>query len=279
MEFVLCIILFILMIAAGGERGFKGVLTLTGNAIMLVICIYCISWGINVYVVTFFCSVIFAAFTLFLQNGKNKKTVSAIISVLVVMLLLTLMCAYIVYRSNVGGFGELYTYQEEANFLHNEIHIKSNDLITAVVILSLLGAIMDTSLSIATAEYEVMENNKSLTVSELIKSGNNIGKDILGTTINTLVFAGFGESLFLWMIFVRENYTIAHILNSDAFLQEFIIIAVANIGCLIIIPLTAFISAFIFKNTNIKAGEKSEAISLFNKEKNSQGEKNEQRYY
>lgn len=244
----LCILLFVLMILVGGERGVAAVFTLIGNGIMLIICVYSISWGVNVYIATLVCAIIFAVFTLYFQNGRNKKTSVAMISVIAVMVLMTAICSLIVHRTAVGGFGELYTYQEEANFLFNEIHVNSHDLMTAVVILSLLGAIMDTALSISTAVYEVLENNKELTRAQLFASGNNIGRDILGTTVNTLIFAGIGEALFLWILFIRENYGIGDILNSDAFFQEFVVILIANIGCLLIIPLTSALSALLYKH-------------------------------
>ena len=114
---------------------------------------------------------------------------------------------------------------------------------TAVVLFGLLGAIMDTALSIATAQFEVYQNNNELTNKELIKSGWNIGKDILGTTVNTLLFACLGESLFLMLLFFRYEYSFVDLINSKAFVQELLIIAVSNIGCISVIPLSSVITA------------------------------------
>ena len=110
---------------------------------------------------------------------------------------------------------------------------------------------MDTSFAISTAVFEVSENNNELTEKELIKSGDNIGRDILGTTINTLLFAGMGESMFLMMLFARYKYTFLQLINSKAFVQELFIIVVSNIGCLLIIPLTSVITTYMIKRKSL----------------------------
>lgn len=243
MILILGIILFLLMVIVSDERGITSAFTLIGNMIILIIYVYLVMAGINVYVMTLICTVGFTALTLFAQNGVNKKTVSAFISVVSVMLILMCVCIFIIYNGKLGGFSELDMYEEDAAFLNNEININSYELMTAVVLFGLLGAIMDTALSIATAQFEVYQNNNELTNKELIKSGWNIGKDILGTTVNTLLFACLGESLFLMLLFFRYDYSFVDLINSKAFVQELLIIAISNIGCILVIPLSATVTA------------------------------------
>lgn len=247
MLIILSMVLFVLLVLVGEDRGVASAFTLVGNIIVMVVSVYLISSGANVYMVTFVCSVIFSALTLIIQNGLNKKTISAMISVTIVMLILLCVCAFIVYKGKLGGYSEMDLYEEDAAFLFDEIKISSYELMTMVVLLSLLGAIMDTALSISTAVYEVHQNNNELEISALIKSGGNIGKDILGTTVNTLLFAGIGESMFLMMLFARYSYSLTQLLNSKAFVQELFIILVSNIGCIIVIPLTSVVTAYMLK--------------------------------
>jgi uncharacterized membrane protein len=244
---VLSIILVVLLIAIGEERGVASVFTLIGNVIVLIAGIYLIANGMNIFLAVFLCSIIFSGITLCAQNGINEKTISAVISVVIVTVLLMIVCAFVLYRAHLGGYSEMDMYGDEAPFLNNKIHINSFEIMTAVVLLSLLGAIMDTALSIATAVYEVFVNNPSLSRSELIKSGGNIGRDILGTTVNTLFFACIGESLLLMMMFARYHYGLSALLNSKAFVQELFIIVSSNVGCMIIIPLASVVTAGIVK--------------------------------
>ncbi len=253
MLIILSLILFVLLVIVGDERGVASAFTLIGNIIVMIACVYMISAGANVYVITFLCSMVFSSLTLFAQNGVNKKTIAAVTAVTIVMTVLLCVCAYVVYHGKLGGYSEIDMYEDDAAFLYNEIKISSYELMTAVVLLSLLGAIMDTALSISTAVFEVHENNNEMTMGALIKSGGNIGRDILGTTVNTLLFAGIGESMFLMMLFSRYKYTFLELLNSKAFVQELFIVLVSNIGCIIIIPLTSVITAYMIKRKKVEA--------------------------
>lgn len=85
-----------------------------------------------------------------------------------------------------GGYNEFDMYGDEASFLNNKIHVSSFQIMTVVVLLGLLGAIIDAALSVSSAVFQIYASNPSLTEKELRKSGNNIGRDILGTTVNTL---------------------------------------------------------------------------------------------
>lgn len=244
---ILSIILIVLLIAIGEERGVASVFTLIGNVLVLIVCIYLIANGMNIFIAILGCSLLFSMITLFAQNGVNDKTISAVISVVTVTLLLMGVCAFILHRAHLGGYSEMDMYGDEAPFLNNKIHMNSFEIMTAVVLLSLLGAVMDTALSIAAAVYEVYQNNRKLSSRELIRSGGNIGRDILGTTVNTLFFACVGESLLLMMMFARYHYGLSELINSKAFVQELFIIVSSNIGCMVIIPLASVVTTAVLK--------------------------------
>jgi uncharacterized membrane protein len=86
-----------------------------------------------------------------------------------------------------------------------------------------------------------------------MQSGKNVGKDILGTTSNTLLFAGMGEILLLFIWLSKMNhYSIPQLINSKAVFQELIIILVSNIGCLLIIPISVLVISYLLKQSKIK---------------------------
>lgn len=243
MFFWLTVILFVLMILIGEERGVSSVLTLIGNVIGLIFCISLIRSGMQVFFAVFLCGILFAMLTLFVQNGINRKTVSALVSVLVVMLGLMFFMAWLLRSAHLGGYSEIEIQSDIPAFMNNKVNISAYEVMTAVVLFGLLGAIMDTALAISTAVYEVYQNNRELGFAELFKSGGRVGRDILGTTVNTLFFAGIGESLLLFMMFVRQNYGVVQLLNSKAFVQQLFVIAFSNIGCMMIIPVASVIVA------------------------------------
>jgi len=78
----------------------------------------------------------------------------------------------------------------------------------------------------------------------LYKAGLSIGKDILGTSTNTLFFAFFGGYLALLIWFKDLSYTLGEIVNSKIFGAEMITILSAGTGVTLVIPITAWITAY-----------------------------------
>jgi uncharacterized membrane protein len=240
---ILTVVLFVLLVAIGDERGVASMFTILGNMLLMLLCFYLIAHGNNPYLVTAVCALLFLLLTLFAQNGANPKTAASFLSVLIVSCAVTGFSTWVIHAGSLGGFGELYIYDEEISFLNSEIGISANALLICSILLGVLGALTDTALAVSSALYEVHANNPSLDFRELYRSGGRVGRDILGTTINTLLFAEFGESFFIWMIFLRQGYTLPQLLNSRSLLQEVLLIFAANIGCLLIIPLTAAVTS------------------------------------
>jgi uncharacterized membrane protein len=249
MIFKLLIILFVLMIFIGDARGFASFITLVFNTFIMIILVYLIAAGMNPYFISFVASLLITYFTLVYQNGKNIKSIASVISVFLVMAILSFSIMWIVGNSHIGGYNEIDIISEESMYLSTDIGISMNAVMACVVLMGLLGAVMDTSIAITTAVYEIHRNNQELILKELMLSGRNVGRDILGTTANTLLFAGMGETilLFIWLS-KMNNYSLSQLLNSKAFFQEMIIVVVSNIGCIIIIPISVIVVSYMIKH-------------------------------
>lgn len=250
--FVLIMILFFLLGVIGDERGVASAFTVLGNMAVFFLSLYMIYRTGHIAVVTVCAMMGFLLLTLFAQNGINVKTVSAFYGIVVVLIIVGIFSMILMNISSLAGHGELYIYDEEVAFLESEIGFSAGSLMVSSVLIGILGAITDTALSVSSAMYEVLSHNPEMTRHELEKSGFSVGWDILGTTFSTLVFAEIGQGFFLWLIFARNKYDVIELLNSKSFLQQTFLIVIASLGCLIIIPLTAKISAKILKNKIVR---------------------------
>lgn len=114
----------------------------------------------------------------------------------------------------------------------------------SVIIMSTIGAITDTAMAISSPMHEIHYHNPSISRKELYKAGLSIGKDILGTSTNTLFFAFFGGYLALLIWFKDLSYTLGEIVNSKIFGAEMITILSAGTGVTLVIPITAWITAY-----------------------------------
>ena len=148
--------------------------------------------------------------------------------------------------SIIAGFG--YESYEEINMFSYDVRIDFTDIAISMILISLIGATVDTSIAISSALYEIYDNNKTLTKKELFKSGMSVGRDILCTTSNTLLFAFLGDFMTLLIWFYKGKYSILEIVNAKTFVAEMIRILFSAIGCIIIIPITAYITTNSIKN-------------------------------
>ena len=250
MILILAIVLLVLMILIGGDRGAKSFIALVCNIFALVIGLYIIILGINPIIVTILAVIVFCQITLIYQNGHNLKTYAAVISVICVTFILSLMIMFIGNKSNFGGYSELDLSSDISIYLSPNVNINMNQLMICMIIISLLGAIMDTAMAITSSLFEFNEVKSEITIKELIKMGFNVGRDILGTTVNTLFFATIGETMMISILFMKNNYTFESVINSKEFFQNLFSLAISNIGRLLIIPISIFIGTYMLKGDN-----------------------------
>lgn len=249
MILVLSIILLILLILIGGKRGLKTYITLYLNLFLLFLLIFLLSWGLNPLICTLIICLIITCVILFLLNKVNIKTISSFISVFIVLILLISFINIFSNKAHISGYTEENI--ESIGYVEFNTGLNMLSLSKGIIILGLIGSIIDTSIAISSALYEVHLNNKHLNIKELFISGMNIGKDILGTTTNTLFFAYLGSYMTLLIYFMDFNYSFSTIINSKIFAMEYVRIMLSGTGCFLIIPITSLITSMIIKKGEV----------------------------
>lgn len=245
MILILALIFLLLIVLIGGDRGVVSLLTVIGNLVVFFAMIWSMTAGFNPYLVTIIGGVLINCLTLTYQNGKNLKTYSAFFSVAVVMLILLAVVFLFSNRLHLEGLNEIELKGELSIFYSFVVKVDMHKISICLILIGLLGAVMDTAVSISSGLYEIAIAQKR-TQKELFHSGMCIGKDILSTTVNTLFFAYIGEALMLLIYLQEYHYSIMNILNSKAFLQDFACIVFSMIGCLLIIPIASSISSKLY---------------------------------
>lgn len=240
---VLSVILLILMVAVGGKKGAKSFLTLILNFVTLFVMLGMMALGSDPIKVAVYGCIMISSITLFYMNGFNKKTVSSLISVMIVVLAAILLTMKMGTDAKIQGFGE--EQAEGVLCLSLYVNLDFSKVVIGVILMELLGAIIDVSISISSSMNEILINNKSMTRDGLFQSGMNIGRDILGTMTNTLLFAYISGFMTLIIWFITKNYTFADMINAKVFCAEVFEIMASGIGVLLIIPVTAAVASII----------------------------------
>ena len=252
---LLSLILLLLLILIGGKRGLKTFITIYVNLFLILILIIIYGWGFDPIIPTFVISLIISCIILFLLNKVNIKTICSFISVLLILIIFFGITLLINNRIYIQGYAEENV--EAISYVTYDTGLNMMNLGISIVIIGLIGNIIDTSIAISSALYEVHVNNPKLSKKELFLSGMNIGKDILGTTTNTLFFAYLGSCMTLFIYFQDFQYSFSTIINSKIFAIEFTRILLSGTASFLIIPLTAIITAYACKRKDDK-NEKDE---------------------
>ncbi|MCM3668623.1 YibE/F family protein [Mesobacillus maritimus] len=236
-------ILLILMILVGGHKGARSFIAIIYNfAVILFTVLLMTVPNADPIIITIIASTIISCINLFYINEVNRTTKTAFISTVITIIMLLMFIFVFTEKSMIQGFGEEEI--EEIGIFTLFIGIDFIKIATAVIIMSTIGAITDTAMAISSPMREIFIHNPTISRKELFFSGMSIGKDILGTSTNTLFFAFFGGYLGLLIWFKDLSYSLGEIINSKVFSAEMITILCAGIGVALIIPVTASITAY-----------------------------------
>ena len=134
MLITLGLILLILIMVVGGDRGVVSLIALCGNLLILSLAIWLMASGVPVLLVTVCVGVVISCITLFYQNGRNGKTWSAFLATMITMLLLFFFIYIVVWRSEAGGLNEIQQVGEDVFYYNRKRSDRNNGEYTSVCI-------------------------------------------------------------------------------------------------------------------------------------------------
>ena len=104
------------------------------------------------------------------------------------------------------------------------------------------GAMMDLSVDITSAVYEVIEKKPDISAREAVKSGMNVGRAAMGTMTTTLLLAYSGGYVTQLMVFMAQGTPTSHILNYKYVAAELLHTVVGSFGLVTVAPFTALVA-------------------------------------
>ena len=231
-----------LMVAFGGKKGVASLLGL----IFTVVCIWfflipLIRRGFPAIPAAIILVAVTTTVSMLLLNGFSAKTLCAIIGCVGGVLVAGVTAAVAGALTPMTGFNM--PEAEDIVLRAGDQGLKLSGLLVSGILISALGAVMDTSMSITSAVFELHDMNPSIARKKLFQSGINIGRDAMGTMSNTLILAFAGASLNTLLLFRVFDYPYLQIFNSDMMAIEVIQGLSGSIGIVLTVPLVAALSA------------------------------------
>ena len=232
-----------------GKKGIKSVVSLLFTAVMILkVLIPLIISGVNPLVATIFVCFVTVASAIILLNGINKKSAISIIGTFGGIIIATI-CAIIVGNlCKITGMAD--TESQIIAYTNSHLGLDFKSIMFAAIVIGSLGAVMDVSVSIVSAMEEMIAVNDKIKRKEFIKSGMNLGKDIIGAMSNTLILAYAGGAFNFILLFAAQKMSYSTIINMEIITTEVITAFAGSLGIVWTVPITVFAMAYLYYRRN-----------------------------
>lgn len=193
--------------------------------------------------------ILLTAIIIFLVAGFTKKGISAFIgtiSGLGVTLILTHF-----FGDRIGLYGMTQPYVQTL-IINGYYDLNIQQIFYAAIILGASGAAMDIAMDIAASMDEIKNKKPDIKPKELIKSGFNVGRHVIGTMATTLLLAYSGGYLTLLMVFMMKNSSFLRIINLRIVSAEIMRTLIGSMGLILVAPITAIVAGLILDEDILK---------------------------
>jgi uncharacterized membrane protein len=182
--------------------------------------------------------------TFYLSHGLNRKTTIALVSTFISVCFTSLLALFFINFGKISGYAN-----EQAGFLQvaRGGHFDIQGLLFAGIVISILGVLDDVTISQASVVNQLRIAAPKIKVMDLYYKAMKVGRDHIGSVVNTLVLVYTGAALPLLVIFTDRNIGFEEALNYEIIAEEIIKTLVASIGLVLSIPLTTLLAALFLK--------------------------------
>lgn len=252
---MLILVFALVVIVIGGRKGVRALLGVAFSLLTVILFLaQAIYHGFDPIIIGFLTILITTGVSLLLLNGFSRRTAVGLISTLLGVLVTGIVFAIFAAFLHLSGYNS--DSIEELFLVSYSTGLSIRPLLLVGVLISALGAVMDVAVSLAAALEELVIVNPMLNRMELVKSGLNIGKDMIGTMSNTLILAFAGTALTTMISLMAYGYQFQQLLSSNYMAIELTQGICATIGVVLTVPIATFISALLFiHSSNDEKGE------------------------
>ena len=116
-------------------------------------------------------------------------------------------------------------------------------LLLAGIVIGALGAIDDVAVTQSSTVWELHDADPTLGAQELFGAGMRVGRDHVGSIVNTLALAYAGASLPLLILFQLSEQPLGQLVGTEVVATEVVRTLVGSIGLVLSMPITTWLAA------------------------------------
>ena len=229
-----------LVVILGGLRGMAALIGLALSLVLLLtFVIPAIMEGTSPTLVACVGAGAIAYIVIYLAHGFTRMTTVAVFGTVAgVALAVGLSVVWVPFAELTGLVSETaYVIQATG------VDVDPAGLLLAGIVIGALGAIDDVSVTQASAVWELREADPTASAKMLFRSGMRVGRDHVGSIVNTLALAYVGASLPLLIVFRLSDLALNRVVGSEIVAAELVRALVGSIGLVASMPITTWLAA------------------------------------
>jgi uncharacterized membrane protein len=190
---------------------------------------------------------------IYFVHGVNWSTTAALVGTFAAVGVTMVLAIGFTDAARITGLGN-----EDAIFLLTAApQVALRGLLLAGILIGALGALTDITIVQASVVRELAHTDPSLSLRQLYARGMNVGRDHVGSLVNTLVLAYAGAGLSLFVLLHIYDVTAARAFNLELVATEVVHTLVGSVGLILAVPITTILAAWWFRGDRLplKPGE------------------------
>lgn len=234
----------VLLIIFSGSTGVRTIISFAFTLIcILKVFVPMLLKGYHPIYLALIIGVVISTVTLILVGGFTKKAYSAIFGSIAASLI---TCIFAIFFGNLFNIHGSILQWSESLIYSGYQNLNLTLIYQAGIYLSCSGAILDLAIDISAAVEEVVDKKPDISRKEILMSGLNVGRSVVGSQTTTLLLAYMGSFIGVMMVYMAQGTPLMSILNTKFISSEIVQTFVGCIGLVIVSPLTSVICSWIY---------------------------------
>lgn len=234
----------VLLIIFSGSTGVRTIISFAFTLIcILKVFVPMLLKGYHPIYLALIIGIVISTVTLVLVGGFTKKAYSAIFGSIAASLI---TCVLAIFFGNLFNIHGSILQWSESLIYSGYQNLNLTLIYQAGIYLSCSGAILDLAIDISAAVEEVVDKKPDISRKEILLSGLNVGRSVVGSQTTTLLLAYMGSFIGVMMVYMAQGTPLMSILNTKFISSEIVQTFVGCIGLVIVSPLTSLICSIIY---------------------------------
>lgn len=243
-EVILAGLFLLLLVLFAGKTGLRAILSFVVTILMMwKVLVPCLLKGYNPVWISLILVAVLTFLILSLIYGWERRCLAAFLGALGGIFVTTILGSIFTDLFHIHG---AVMESSESLLYAGYQHLDLTQIFVASIFLGSSGAVMDLSVDICSAVYEVVDKKPDISPWEAISSGFAVGRAACGSTTTTLLLAYSGSYIALLMVFMAQGTPVEFMLNYKYVSAEIIHTVVGSFGLVTVAPLTAIASGLLF---------------------------------